>query len=312
MTNLGTVSRELWRVVEPLHQVAYRSPEAARNYSALGLTTPPQQYFANRLAALGSIGPTTATAVLFGFAPSYVASAVPDVWALANPDDVCDARQEAACTCLVRILGDITTSRLMVEAADLATTLVGLLDFAGTPLAAAWADRPAARDPLGRLWQACTVLREHRGDVHWRATASHGINSVECHILHAADGAMPEELLKRVSGWDDASWSRAVDGLVHRGLITSGLVTSGQVGRGESREAASLQLTEQGRAIKRSIESMTDAHALLAIETIGVDRVLMFRENLRPWITALMQTDVIGAWKIREELWRDPDDVDRK
>jgi hypothetical protein len=29
------------------------------------------------------------------------------------------------------------------------------------------------------------------------------------------------------------------------------------------------------------------------------------REEMRPWIEAIMNADVIGAWKMREALWRD-------
>ena len=288
---MPNVSRELWRVVEPLHQVAYRSPEATAAYERLGLAAGPEQYFANRLAALGPVGPTTAVAVLYGFAPSYVSSAVPRVWDRAQPSDIAQTRQEAACACLSRVLG-ATASPQLSEAADLVSTLVGLLDFAGTPLAAAWADLPAARDPLGRLWQACTVLREHRGDVHWRATASRDIDPVECHLLHAADGAMPEDLLKRVSGWDDTAWAGGKARLERRGLVTTA-------------PDATLSLTDVGRSIKRDIESSTDAHADRAISLVGIERVLGFRERARPWVTAIMQADVIGAWKIREEMWRD-------
>src|SRR5438105_3508764 len=53
-------------------------------------------------------------------------------------------------------------------AADLLWRAVGELDFPGRMLSAANAALPVPEDGLARLWQAATVLREHRGDGHVR------------------------------------------------------------------------------------------------------------------------------------------------
>lgn len=288
MVNLA---RELWRVVEPYHQVAYRSPEATAAYEALGLVTAPHQYFANRLAVMGAVGSTTASAVLFGFNPAYVATAVPTIWSIAEPRAVCDARREAAVSCLRRIVPGIESSPVTFELASIARDVAKSLDFAGSPIGAAAFDQDYPDSPDAALWHSCTVVREHRGDAHWRATASHGIDPVECHILHAADGAMPEDLLQRVSGWGDAAWTAATERLARRGLVglTNGIAA----------------LTAEGRATKRAIEAATDAHAERAVESIGAARLSELRERMRPWVSAIMDADVIGAWKMREALWRD-------
>ena len=288
---MPNASRELWRVVEPYHQVAYRSPEATAAYTALGLTIPQHQYFANRTAVMGPVGTTTASAVLYGFNPTYVATAIPEVWTIADPKVICDARRDAAVACLRRIIPGIESSALTVELAALARELVTRLDFAGSPIGAACYDQAYPEPPDAGLWHSCTVLREHRGDAHWRATAAHGIDPVECHILHAADGAMPEDLLQRVSGWDDDAWAEARHRLEQRGLIT---ITDDRP-----------SLTADGRTTKRAIEAATDSHADRAIDSVGASKVLEFREQMRPWITAIMDADVIGAWKMREALWRD-------
>ena len=288
---MPNTSRELWRVVEPYHQVAYRSPEATAAYTTLGLTTPPHQYFANRLAVMGPVGTTTASAVLFGFNPMYVATAVPEIWKIAEPQRICDARRDAAVACLRRIVPGIETSPLTIELAHIARDLVLRLDYAGSPIGAACFDQAYPDSPDAGLWHSCTVLREHRGDTHWRATAAHGIDPVECHILHAADGAMPEDLLQRVSGWDDVAWADAKHRLARRGII-------------EINEDRPV-LTDDGRTTKRAIEAATDSHADRAIEAVGAARVLELRERMRPWIAMIMDADVIGAWKMREELWRE-------
>jgi hypothetical protein len=45
---MSVLVRNLWRVTEPFHQLAYRSPEAVAAYEAIGLQVAPHQYFASR------------------------------------------------------------------------------------------------------------------------------------------------------------------------------------------------------------------------------------------------------------------------
>jgi hypothetical protein len=139
------------------------------------------------------------------------------------------------------------------------------------------------------LWHACTILREHRGDAHWAATSAEGVDPVECHILHAADGAMPADLLQRVSGWDDQTWRTAVERLRSRSLLTSD----------------ALSLTSSGATIKARIEDATDRAAAAALWKVGSDSVALLTRVMRPWVDQIMGSGVVAAWKMREELWRD-------
>lgn len=290
---MTALARELWRAIEPFHQLVYRSPEATACYESIGLDRPELQYFGNRLAALGNVGPTHAVSVLFGFNPEYVRRAIPEVWSLADASIVTSARFRAASETLDRILGDSADDSLMARCADDARRLVESLDFAGAPMAAAHFDLPYPDTPAMRLWHSCTVLREHRGDMHWRATAAAGIDPIECHILHASDGAMPAELLQRVSGWDDAAWNAAVERLKTRGLLSPD----------------GKDLTREGASTKHGIERATDSAAGRCITSIGSDRTRELRETMRPWTDLIMDSGVIGAWKMREELWKElPDD----
>ena len=286
---MSGLARELWRAIEPFHQIVYRSPEAVAEYQKIGLDRPELQYFGNRLAALGNIGPHHAVAVLFGFDPSYVARAIPEVWSVADAAKVTTARFTAADLTLSRILGEAASSSAMKSCAESARRMVENLEFAGSPMAAAHRDLPYPDEPMMQLWHSCTVLREHRGDAHWRATAAQLIDPVECHLLHAADGAMPEDMLQRVSGWSDAAWIAATERLRSRGLI----------------EAAELSLTVTGRRTKAAIESATDESAARCFAAGGSDAPRQLREDMRPWTDLIMDSGVIGAWKLREELWKD-------
>jgi hypothetical protein len=276
-------------VVEPFHQLAYRSPEAEEAYVSIGLDRPEYRYFGSRLAALGAIELRTASAVLYGFAPSYIGTAIPDVWKVARPHDITQARLLGAEKTLQRIIGAAMTSEEMTQAALIGRRLVDSTDFSGRPIGAAHADLPWPDSPGMVLWHACTILREHRGDAHWDVTSAEDIDAVECHVLHAADGAMPADLLQRVSGWDDTAWQAAVDRLRSRGLISFD----------------NLSLTAVGSDVKLRIERATDRAAAKALVEVGDDSVLQLASSMRPWVDHVMQAGVIGAWKMREELWRD-------
>jgi len=286
---VNRLARELWRVVEPFHQLAYRSPEAEEAYVSIGLDRPEYRYFGSRLAALGAIELRTASAVLYGFAPSYIGTAIPDVWKVARPHDITQARLLGAEKTLQRIIGAAMTSEEMTQAALIGRRLVDSTDFSGRPIGAAHADLPWPDSPGMVLWHACTILREHRGDAHWDVTSAEDIDAVECHVLHAADGAMPADLLQRVSGWDDTAWQAAVDRLRSRGLISFD----------------NLSLTAVGSDVKLRIERATDRAAAKALVEVGDDSVLQLASSMRPWVDHVMQAGVIGAWKMREELWRD-------
>lgn len=284
-------SRELWRLVEPYHQLSYRSPEAIAAYVAIGLERPEHQYFGSRLAALGPVGTRVATALLFGFAPEYVARAVPSVWEVATPASIVAARFDGARTTLRRVLGDLYESDGVRGAADLVRMAAESADLAGRPMAAAHADLPWPDDAAMVLWHGCTILREHRGDAHWAATSSEGVDAVECHVLHAADGAMPGALLQRVSGWDDAQWRAATERLAGRSLVT---------GAGES-----LDLTDQGRLLKLRIERATDRGAAQPLGMLGAAGVTRLLETLRPVVRAVIDSGAVPTWEMREQLWRD-------
>jgi hypothetical protein len=288
---MSALARKLWRVTEPFHQLAYRSPEAVAAYEAIGLQAAPHQYFASRIAAAGEVTHGVAVAMLFGFAPDYVAQAIPDVWNIVDPKTVVNARTQGADATLRRILGAAWNSSEIERANSIAQDMIRQISFAGKPLAAAQSD-VSQPDTAGlQLWRACTILREYRGDAHWAATAAAGIDAVECHILHAADGAMPEDLLQRVTGWRDAQWEEAKERLRSRGLL--------QIGD------AKLALTVAGEEVKLFIERSTDSGSSSPVLAVGDKRTTELTQLMKPWIVAIMDADVIGAWKMREQLWRD-------
>src|SRR5579863_3438408 len=63
--------------------------------------------------------------------------------------------------------------------------------------AAAIAELPVSGEPLTRLWQATTLLREHRGDGHFAALAAGDIDGCEAVVLKCATD-IPRDLMQPV------------------------------------------------------------------------------------------------------------------
>ncbi|MYV69825.1 hypothetical protein GT043_28550, partial [Streptomyces sp. SID2131] len=76
----------------------------------------------------------------------------------------------------------------LAEAAALARRAAEEAGTAGRPLAAANAELPWPGAPHLVLWQAATILREHRGDGHVAALLAAGLDPVEALVSFAAVG----------------------------------------------------------------------------------------------------------------------------
>lgn len=200
--------RRLGALTEVLHAVVYFAPEPLKNYSELGLRGYWRGYFASRAAALGRPSAALVTAVFGGFAPAFVARAVPEVWTIATPEDVLRARVEGATAALRHLLNGADVQ----GAAEATDAVIDTLDLAGRPMAAAHASAPRPDDPLTRLWHACTVLREHRGDGHLAVITSAGLAWPVPHLLAAGRVDRRQQALR---GWDDEQWGAAAVTATH-------------------------------------------------------------------------------------------------
>ena len=180
-----------------------------------------------------------------------MARAIPAVWDLTAPEDALATRLAGAQAALSTLLAGHEEEA--AAAADLLWLAIGELDFSGRVLAAANAALPvpdgesAGRESAGRgsaglaqLWQAATVLREHRGDGHFAALAAADIDGCEAVALRGCMDLRREDL-QPVRGWTDEQWDNALAGLADRGWV-------GPDGR----------LTNAGQAAHDAVESATD------------------------------------------------------
>lgn len=267
-------SRALWLRIETLHAVTYFGEETQSAARSLGLDGFWIGYFGFRAAPLGPVEPGVVEAAFGNFSPAFVARWVPRVWDLADPAALVTARAEAAAATLRRLVPGIDA-----VASDLDEALAAAAARGGTtgrPLFAANLRLSPPEDPVERLWQRCTTLREHRGDGHVAALTAAGIDGLEAHVLISLDGGAEPEDLQRTRGWTGDDWQAAVARLTARGLV----------------EPDGAALTDHGRRVRARVESTTDelAAGVWADDLAAAESVI---ERLTPAARAISGSGVI-------------------
>jgi hypothetical protein len=266
MTDMNQ-SRQMWTLFEPVHAVTYFAPEALDAWKAAGLRGFWRGYFAGRGGPLGAAGPEVVTASFYNFAPSFVARALPSVWELIPPADAMRVRREGA----VAALGGLLAGRdaEVKAAAGLLERALDGLDYPGRVLGAANAALPPVEDDdLGRLWQAATTLREHRGDGHFAAVLAAGLDGCEVLVLRCGLD-MDRSTMQPIRGWSDEQWDAADARLVDRGLVDTGGT-----------------ITEAGRDLRVTVERATDRAAERPWALLGDAGVAELAEVLTPLAVA--------------------------
>ncbi|WP_406066606.1 hypothetical protein OG462_18705 [Streptomyces sp. NBC_01077] len=274
----------MWHLLEPLHALLYYAPEAFEEAAALGYDTAERwpSYFAWRAAPLGTAGPDRVADTFYSFSPAMVARYVPAGWATAAPAEVLAARLRAVDRTYRTVLGEETVgSAELAEAAALARRAAEATPDSGAtvdsdvrrpsrPLAAANAELPWPEAPHLVLWQAATVLREHRGDGHLAALAEAGLDPVEALVSFAAIGAAPEPVFES-RGWSGAEWAAARERLAARGFLHPDGAPA-----------------EAGRALRAEVERRTDELAAAPWVALGPDDTARLAELLGgPWLAAI-------------------------
>jgi hypothetical protein len=250
----AAVSR-LARRLEPLHSMIYFAPEVGAELGELGITHPRAQYFAQRSAAMGAVGPGVVAATYYNFNPALIARFVPGVWAAAPPADVLNARLRAADGALRRLLGSEVSSRECERASVLARRATEACRPEDRALYAAHADLPWPDESHLVLWHAVTLLREYRGDGHLHALLAAGLTGLEALVMHTATGrGFVVEVAQKTRGWSPEQWGEASAGLRERGLLT---------GEGT--------LTEEGAALRDGVETETSRLSTAPYASLGDD-----------------------------------------
>jgi hypothetical protein len=197
------------------------------------------------------------TAAFFNFHPDMVARAVPGCWDVVTPETLCRVRAIAAAEALGEVCR-VEARSVLLASLPLLRRAVAACGGAGRVMAGAnrslWPHISTALGTggLGEAWQACTTLREHRGDGHVAALVVHGLSGVEAHVLAAGTKAIPVEVLRDNRGWSEDAWDHTVAALTLRGLL-----------HGDGR------VTDAGRTLHGRVEELTDELAEPAYATFS-------------------------------------------
>lgn len=287
-------ARRLRNAVEPVAAGVYFAPEAHAAYEELGFGSSPitqggvarpelKAYFTSRGACMGDV-PGQVVASAFGcFNPKVVVPAVAAGWQITNRERLLAARERAATAMLQRVLGD------QPKGLERATVLLRRASDA-----AAWAGRPIngglrslgfPGNPMGDMWRAADLLREHRGDSHVIAWAVGGADAVEILLLTEQWWGLPARSYTPSRGWNPADMDSGFQRLQRRGLMTG-----------------DEQLTDAGRAFREEVEVRTDELERSVLDALG-DDVTELVEYLDPWSDAIISagsypTRIAGVYNV--------------
>ena len=253
--DLRSVARRLRDLVEPLAANVYFAPEAAAAYEALGVKGFGPGYFASRGGCLGD-APGEVVAAAFGvFKPALVKECVDAAHRRATAAAMVSAREQGAVASLVRILEPDAgvmatvprTTELLQRAAAATPPGEGRALYSGLTALG----YPAT--PIGDLWRACDLVREHRGDSHIIAWVAHGLDPIQANITTELWWRLPLRSYVRTRGWSEDEIDDAVERLHDQGLV-----------KGDT-------FTTEGEALRAAIELCTDRQERPIVEALGDD-----------------------------------------
>lgn len=264
--NADAAARRLWPLIEAVHAVVYFAPEPQQAFADAGYKGYWMGYFAARTAPLGEVGPAAAQAACFNFSPVRAYRALPDAWQYAGAEVALAARLEGGVAALTRLLsaGAGHSGVDLTRAAHLAWTAAQHADVSGRILAAGNQALVRPEVPMGALWQACTTLREHRGDGHIAILMAEQVSPAQAHLIKVTNGESDETTLRSSRSFSADEWTAAAHGLRSR------------------RWSDGASPTVAGRAAHARIERRTDTLAAQPWERLGAAGTDELEVLLRP------------------------------
>lgn len=266
--------------LEPVAGQVYFSPECHAAYAVLGFSPSPgtlgggvqlpdgPAYFTSRGSVMGQVPGEVVAAAFAVFNPDAVVPSVELGWTKVDAATICAARTRGAVEQLVRVLG--TEPEGLHRTTGLLADVVAPLRPEGKPLFAGLLSLGLPGDPMGDLWRLADMLREYRGDAHIAAWTSAGLDATEVGLLTELYWGLPMRSYVRTRAWSDRQLDEAEARLEARGLVTEG------------------GLTDDGRALRESVEVATDAQCEVMVDALG-DRFDDLIEVLTPWGRALRE-----------------------
>ncbi len=241
------------------------SPSPGTTRSGVELPDGPA-YFTSRGSLLGQVSGEVVAAAFAVFNPEAVVPSVEMGWRTVDAPTICAARTRGGTAQLARVLGPEPDG--LEHAVALLRDAVAPLRPEGKPLFSGLLGLGLPGDPLGDMWRLADMLREYRGDAHIAAWTSAGLDATEVGLVTELYWGLPMRTYIRTRAWSDEQLDAAQARLEQRGLI------------------AADALSDEGRAVRESIERATDAQCAAITEALG-ERTEDLIGILTPWGEAI-------------------------
>jgi hypothetical protein len=272
-----TPGRELRDAIEPIATICFWAEPAYEHYARAGLDFL-GGYVWGRSSVLGEPEGTVVASAFGVFEPGLIVSLYDAAREACGLAEVRAVKEAGAVESLRQVLGEPAG---LAEAVAQLRRAVDAADPYGRTMHSGLRALPWPADPLGQLWHACTILREHRGDGHLAACVAAGLNGLQANLLTELLVGWEPFAYAASRGWSPEAMEAGVAALEARGLVAGGA------------------FTEAGRRLRADVEETTDRLVQPVVDALGGD------------LPALVQT--LDGWsrQIVEAGWFPPDPYKR-
>jgi hypothetical protein len=239
-------ARRLRDAIEPIAMHAVWSRTTNQRLARFGLDFL-GAYVWGRAAALGEPDPGVVVSSFAVFEPAMLTSTYEQARAACPRSTLLAARAESTIESLHETLGDADVAPV----AERLAAAVAAADPTGRPLFAGIACQPWPDDPLGQLWRACELAREHRGDSHVAASVASGVGPIAMNVLTELWVGMPLGSYSATRGWTPEQLAATAGRLRGDGLLDGDL------------------LSRRGQVWRDGLEATTDAQERSIVESLG-------------------------------------------
>ena len=274
---IGTPGRTLRDAIEPIATICFWAEPAYEQYARNGLDFL-GGYIWGRSCVLGEPEGTVVASAFGVFEPGLVVSLYDTAREACGLAEVRAAKEAGAVESLRQVLGEPDG---LEEAVARLRRVVAGADPYGRAMHAGLAALPWPADPLGQLWHACTILREHRGDGHLAACVTAGLNGLQANLLTELLVGWEPFAYTASRGWSPEAMQAGMASLEARGLVAGGA------------------LSVEGRRLRSELEAVTDRSVQPVVDALGDD------------LPALVET--LDGWsqRIIDKGWFPPDPYKR-
>ncbi len=247
-TQSASPARRLRDALEPIAMHAVWSRGTNERLAELGLDFL-GGYLWGRAAALGEPDPGVVVATFAVFEPALVRATYEQARIACPRDRLLAVRGEATVASLEAALDGADVGAV----AGALGRAVSSADGTGRPLFSGLVGQPWPEGPVGHLWRACELAREHRGDSHVAACIAQGLGPIEMNILTELWVGMPLGSYTATRGWPPDAVREAAGAMEGRGLVEGD------------------RLSPAGHALRDQIEAATDAMEQPIVDALATE-----------------------------------------